>query len=98
MGTFSIERTAPGRLAARGELGYATAAEALAAGLRMIDGQDCAIDLAQVTEGDSAGLAVLIEWLAQANARKVALRYENLPAQIAAIARISDVDELITPP
>ena len=88
----------PGRLVARGELGYPTAADALKAGLRLIDGEDCTIDLGQVREGDSAGLAVLIEWLAQASQRGTRLRYENLPAQIMAIARISDVQDLLTAP
>jgi len=96
VGTFAIERAGPGQLVARGELGFATAAEALGAGLKLFDGADFTIDLAGVTDSDSAGLAVLIEWLAQANARHVNLHYLNVPKQILAIAHISDVDELLT--
>lgn len=98
MAGFSIERVADGRLAARGELGYPTAADALKAGLRLIGGGSCTIDLAGVSESDSAGLAVLIEWLAQAARQGTTLRYENVPAQILAIARISDVQDLLVPP
>ena len=54
------------------------------------------MDLSQVSSGDSAGLAVLIEWLAAARARKVRLRYTSVPTQILAVARISDIEELLT--
>lgn len=97
MGAFSIERSSPDRLVASGELGFATATEALAAGVRLLDGGACTIDLAKVTESDSAGLAVLIEWIAHARSKGCALRYENVPAQILAIARISDVQDLLLP-
>jgi phospholipid transport system transporter-binding protein len=98
MGSFAIERTAPGRLEAAGVLGFDTAAGALKAGLRLIGSEPCTIDLAKVTEGDSAGLAVLIEWLAAARARGCELHYERVPGQIMAIARISDVQGLLTDP
>jgi phospholipid transport system transporter-binding protein len=48
-----------------------------------------------VQSGDSAGIAVLIEWLATAQARGTTLRYENVPAQMLAIARISDLEDLL---
>ena len=96
MARFRIENAGPGRVAATGELDFATAAEALAAGLRLIGtDQSLTADLAGITAGDSAGLAVLVEWLSVARARGVALRYANVPAQILAIARISDLDELL---
>jgi ABC-type transporter Mla MlaB component len=41
---------------------------------------------------------VLIEWIATAEARGARLRYENVPGQILAIARISDVQDLLTQP
>ncbi|HEX7374083.1 MAG TPA: STAS domain-containing protein [Steroidobacteraceae bacterium] len=98
MGAFSIERSSPERLVASGDLGFATATEALAAGVRLLDGGACTIDLAKVTDSDSAGLAVLIEWLAHARGKGCRLRYENVPSQILAIARISDVQDLLLPP
>ena len=58
--------------------------------------RDVEFDLTRVTSGDSAGLAVLIEWLAEARARGVRLRYVGVPAQILAVARISDIEGLLT--
>ena len=53
------------------------------------------IDLSSVSESDSAGLALLIEWLSVAKQAKRALRYENIPEQIQELARLSDVEPLL---
>jgi phospholipid transport system transporter-binding protein len=98
MAAFAIKRTARGRLEASGVLGFDTAADALKSGLKLIDGDACTIDLGNVTEGDSAGLAVLIEWLTAARVRGAKLNYEKVPGQILAIARISDVQDLLADP
>jgi phospholipid transport system transporter-binding protein len=78
-------------------LGYVTAGRALPAGLALIPkGSTCTIDLSRVTEADSAGLAVLVEWLATAKSRGTVIHYESIPAQILAVARISDLESLLT--
>ena len=95
--TFTIRESAPGRLEASGAMNFDTAAQALDAGLGLIpSGQPCTVDLSQVTEADSAGLAVLVEWLAAARKRGTQVRYEGIPSQIFAVARISDLEELLT--
>jgi phospholipid transport system transporter-binding protein len=93
---FNIQRVAEGRLEASGALGYESAGKALPAGLALIlPGQPCTIDLSRVTEADSAGLAVLVEWLATARNRGAQIRYKCIPAQILAVARISDLESLL---
>ena len=97
MSRFTIKRTAPDRLEAEGAICFNGAAQALRSGLALIGrGDNTTIDLAKVTEADSAGLAVLVEWLANAHKLGAVLHYANIPAQILAIARISDLDELLT--
>jgi len=97
MPAFSIKRTAPDRLEAQGAICFTGATQALNSGLALIgSGENTTIDLANVTEADSAGLAVLVEWLARARKLGTVLHYANIPAQILAIARISDLDELLT--
>ena len=94
---FSIQRVADGRLEASGVLGYVTAGRALPTGLALIPrGSSCTIDLSRVPEADSAGLAVLVEWLATAKSRGTVIRYQCIPAQILAVARISDLESLLT--
>jgi phospholipid transport system transporter-binding protein len=93
---FRIEPAGDGRLAASGELDFATAAAALDAGLALIRGERAwTVDLSGITSGDSAGLAVLVEWLSAARARGATLHYAAVPAQILAIARISDLEDLL---
>jgi phospholipid transport system transporter-binding protein len=44
---------------------------------------------------DSAGLAVLLDWLSAAKRAGRSLRYAHLPEDLVALARISEVDELL---
>ena len=98
MASFTIGRVAPDRLEASGELSFATAAEALRLGVEHLNhSSDHVVDLAGVTAGDSAGVAVLVEWIAAAAAAGRSLRYENVPPQMLAIARISDLEDLLLP-
>ncbi|MFL6550998.1 MAG: lipid asymmetry maintenance protein MlaB [Povalibacter sp.] len=53
------------------------------------------VDLAGVTESDSSGLALLLEWLRLARRQKQEIRFEHVPQQIIALARISEVDDLL---
>ena len=53
------------------------------------------IDLAGVREADSAGLALLIEWLSWAQRTEREIDYEGLPEQLSAVAEISEVSELV---
>jgi phospholipid transport system transporter-binding protein len=93
---FGIGVAGPGRLLARGELSFATAEQALRDGLALLpSGGACTIDLTGITSADSAGLAVLIEWLSVAADRGSKLSFDAVPAQLRAIARISDLEELI---
>ena len=93
---FGIEAVGPGRWLARGELSFTTAQQALRTGLPLLPSNGaCTIDLAGITSADSAGLAVLIEWLSVAAARGCHLAFEAVPDQLRAIARISDLEELI---
>ena len=53
------------------------------------------LDLGAVSESDSAGLALLLEWLRLARHANQQIQYANMPAQISALARISEVDDLL---
>jgi phospholipid transport system transporter-binding protein len=93
---FRIEGTGEGRLAAHGELGFATAGAALAAGQALLGpGRSWTVDLSGVTSGDSAGLAVLVEWLSVARSRQATLAYVAVPSQMLDIARISGLEVLL---
>jgi phospholipid transport system transporter-binding protein len=78
-----------------GSLEFATVARLLPLGTAAIEGGHAAvIDLAGVTDSDSSGLALLIEWLSVAKEARRSLRYENMPAQLHQLADLSEVEGL----
>jgi phospholipid transport system transporter-binding protein len=81
-----------------GSLHFSTVSALLTAGVAAItDGRAVVIDLSSVTASDSAGLALLIEWLSVAMAANHPLRFENIPSQLQQLARLSEVEELLVP-
>jgi len=56
---------------------------------------DLIIDLAQVERTDSAGLALLIEWLRQARATKRTLRFTNIPMPVQTLIRINGLQDVL---
>jgi phospholipid transport system transporter-binding protein len=80
-----------------GVLHFTTVTSLLSEGSAAIgNGRAAIIDLAGVKDSDSSGLALLIEWLSIARASSRSLRYENIPAQLHQLARLSEVEELLT--
>ena len=81
-----------------GSLHFSTVSALLTAGDAAITaGRAAVIDLASVTTSDSAGLALLIEWLSVAKSAGRSLRFENIPSQLNQLARLSEVEELLVP-
>jgi phospholipid transport system transporter-binding protein len=90
--------TLPGdRSRVLGSLDFETVARLLPLGTIAIEGGHASvIDLAGVTDSDSSGLALLIEWLSVATQGQRPLRYENMPAQLRQLAALSEVEGLFT--
>jgi len=57
--------------------------------------RDIEVDCSAITASDSAGMTVLLDWLSFAKRSGRSLHFESLPAQLQALARISDVLELL---
>jgi len=53
------------------------------------------IDLASVTEVDTASISLLFEWLRSAHAHKVKLTFANFPQNLISLATLYGVVELI---
>jgi phospholipid transport system transporter-binding protein len=81
-----------------GALRFTTVSALLPVGSAAINaGRAAVIDLAEVTSSDSAGLALLIEWLSVAKSAGRTLRFEKIPSQLQQLARLSEVEELLVP-
>jgi len=78
-------------------LTFATVAALHADGIRIIDAAsgEVTLDLQAVPKVDSAGLALLIEWLGEARAKSRSLKYSQPPEALLSLARLSDVEKLI---
>lgn len=97
--SFRLERAGAGRFALSGVLGFPTATALLKQSRELFEGQQTIeVDLKGVTQADSAGLALLLEWVSQARPGGRQIRFLNIPEQISALARISDVEELLGVP
>jgi phospholipid transport system transporter-binding protein len=95
----TIAEPTAGRVVVTGELTFATARDARQLGLTVLEGSSArsiVIDCKGVTRADSAGLAVLLDWLAWGRRKSRTVTLENLPESLVAIARISEVDGLLT--
>jgi phospholipid transport system transporter-binding protein len=99
MSAFEAQWVDESTLRLQGALGFATAATALAAGERMINAGSAKlqIDCAGLTHVDSAGLAVLLEWLAMAARRSRPIGWINLPESLRQLAAISEVQDWLVP-
>lgn len=58
-------------------------------------GGEVVVDLGSVTRADSAGLALLIEWLRLARRQNLTITYRNLPAQLLQIAHVSELQDVL---
>ncbi|HEY6515161.1 MAG TPA: STAS domain-containing protein [Steroidobacteraceae bacterium] len=97
-GSFEVVTAAPGRFALRGLLTFANARGARSEGLhalRTSSASDLEMDCAGITHSDSAGLAVMLDWMAIMKREGRPLRFVNLPQGLLAVARISGVEEML---
>jgi phospholipid transport system transporter-binding protein len=88
----------PGHFEVRGPLTFATARRARERGLAALGASSAPaieVDCSGITASDSAGMTVLLDWLAFAKRARRSLKFGSLPAQVLAIAHISDVQELL---
>jgi len=96
--SYRFVEEAHGRFALSGVFGFATARRILEASeAAFADCESVVVDLAGVTQADSAGLAVLLEWVTWAHHAGREIRFQAMPRSIRAIAHISEVVGLLEP-
>jgi phospholipid transport system transporter-binding protein len=83
------------RITLSGPVTLANAARLLDEGRQHIAEGARTVDFAEVTELDSALLALLLAWLREARAAKRELALANLPQALQTLARLYGVEELL---
>lgn len=96
--TAKLEQVSDGHFAVSGVLDATTVTAVLKQSETLFAGSSALrLDLAGVTESDSSGLALLLEWLRLARQKRQQISFVNMPHQIEALARISEVEDLLQP-
>lgn len=93
-----VDRLEDRRYGLRGELSFATAAASLSVvlcALRDLKGGAVEIELTEVRNADSAGLALLIELVRWAKQQDIRLHFSHLSQQLESLAAVSGVDGLL---
>ena len=81
----------------RGELDFASVPAVLQhAGVNMLGKEQITVDLKGVTRADSAGLALLVEWLRESESAGNSIEFVNVPAQLLSIARVCGLEEILS--
>jgi phospholipid transport system transporter-binding protein len=80
-----------------GELGFATVPSVVRhAGAEMRGLDAIRVDLKGVTRADSAGLALLVEWLRESERAGVPITFVNVPTQLLSIARVCGLEKILS--
>lgn len=96
MSKFELQDLGEGRFALDGEITFETAERVLLASEEPFEQHTrIEVDLAGVTRADSAGLALLLEWITWANHTVREIRFLAMPERILAIARTTEVEQLL---
>ena len=96
MSEFTLEDHGGGRFSLSGRMAFDTAGQILRASEGPFEAHTrIEVDLSGVEETDSAGLALLLEWITWANHTVREIRFAEMPAKIEAIAKTTEVDHLL---
>jgi len=96
MSAFELKDLGGGKFAISGEMTFATASEILRASEAPFEEHSLIeVDLSGITATDSAGLALLLEWITWANHTVREISFTSVPKIITAIARVTEVEHLL---
>ncbi len=96
MSEFELKDLGEGKFALSGQMTFDTAANILRDSEMPFEEHTLIeVDLSGITETDSAGLALLLEWITWANHTVREIRFSAMPEIIDAIAKVTEVDHLL---
>ncbi|MBI5612634.1 MAG: STAS domain-containing protein [Gammaproteobacteria bacterium] len=85
----------PGRQTLSGELTFATVPDLYHASLAWFADKSLAVDFAQISKTDSAGLALMTEWLRLAREKNCRVEFLNIPEQVQEFIRVSGLQDVL---
>jgi phospholipid transport system transporter-binding protein len=85
----------PGRQTLTGELTFGTVPDLYQASLKWFADPSLAVDFAQVSKADSAGMALMTEWLRLAREKNCRVEFLNIPEQVQEFIRVSGLQDVL---
>ncbi len=64
-------------------------------GIELFNGHDLVVDLAQVTEVDSAIVSMLLEWLRNARSNAHQIKFAHIPQSLRSLIQLYGITDLI---
>ena len=93
----ALTETGNGRWLLEGDLSFASVPAVLKLSARdLTASREIQVDLKGVTRADSAGLALLVEWLRESERAGKVITFSNVPKQLLAIAMLCGLDEILS--
>jgi phospholipid transport system transporter-binding protein len=93
---FEMRDLGDGRFELSGDMSFETAERILVESEEPFEQHTrIEVDLSGVSNADSAGLALLLEWITWANHTVREIRYVDMPERVLAIAKTTEVDSLL---
>ena len=96
MSEYELCDLGDGRFELRGDVSFQTAEDILRSSEKLFAGMpNIDVNLAAVEQTDSAGLALLLEWISRAANADMEIQFSNIPEKIQAIAVTTEINELL---
>ena len=96
MSSFDLQDLGEGHFSLAGDMTFETAERILLASEMPFEQHTrIEVDLSGGDNSDSAGLALLLEWITWANHTVREIRFQSMPERVLAIARTTEVDHLL---
>jgi phospholipid transport system transporter-binding protein len=94
--SYELEDLGEGRFRLVGDMNFATAESILRKSEDLFENHTrIEVDLSDIQNADSAGLALLLEWTTWAIRTVREIRFVGMPERVLAIAKVTEVDNLL---
>jgi phospholipid transport system transporter-binding protein len=91
---LNILKESAGHFVIDGDLTFATIDKQTLKSFSFLKGaKEVTIDLGRVSSTDSAGLALMIEWIKYSRHNRTQLSFKNIPEQLLNLAKLSGFDQ-----
>jgi len=91
---LNIIKESAGHIVIDGDLTFATIDKQTLKSFSFLNtSKEITIDLSRVSSTDSAGLALMIEWIRYSRQNRTQLSFKNIPEQLLNLAKLSGLDQ-----